>query len=136
MPQADPAKLAKNAIAAHWAATQEGWTATLEVADDYQPAPGSPTLLVADDGGAQLIGDAWLVRKTPLRITLRLTAFAAGRTEARAVVDNAVDFILANRPAGISRIESVPAVLDTRDRATGAYLAFITMPVIVRPLTA
>ena len=68
-----------------------------------------------------------------LRITIRLTAFAAGRSEARQVLDAAVDELLADRPAGITRIENVPAALDTRDRETGAFLASITMPVIVRP---
>ena len=58
---------------------------------------------------------------------------AAGRTEARELLDTAVDFLFSNRPAGIVRIENVPAALDTRDRETGAYLASITVPVTVRP---
>lgn len=138
MPQADPAKDIKAALAEAWAEEHEDWTVTLEVADDYQPVAGSPTLLVADDGGGSVHTDPWLARTRSdmLRIVIRLTAFARGRTEARTVVDAAVDELLAHRPAGIARIENVPAVLETRDRETGAYLASITVPVTVRPLTA
>lgn len=127
----DPAKTVKEALAAAWAEDQPSWTATLEVADDYQPTAGSPVLLVADDGGAEVNGGAWLVRKGPLQITLRLTAFARGRTEAREVVDAGTDFVLAQKP-GIARVENVSGVLETRDRDTGAYLASITVPVTVR----
>jgi hypothetical protein len=138
MPQADPAKDIKTALAESWAEEYPDWTVTLEVADDYQPVSGSPTLLVADDGGGAINSGPWLARSRAslLRITVRLTAFARGRTEARTMVDTAVDQLLADRPAGIARIENVPAVLETRDRETGAYLASITVPVTVRPLTA
>lgn len=132
MPQADAAKIIKTALEAHW--SDEDYTATLHVADDFNPQPGSPVLLVADDGGSPVTGGAWLARKDMLRITIRMTAFAAGRTEARELLDTAVDFLFSNRPAGIVRIENVPAALDTRDRETGAYLASITVPVTVRPL--
>jgi hypothetical protein len=37
------------------------------------------------------------------------------------------------KPPGICRIENVPAPIEDRDRATGAYLASITMPVLIRP---
>ena len=93
-------------------------------------------LLVADDGGDQVNPGAWLAGKGLLRITIRLTAFARGRTESRAVMDAAIDQLMANRPAEVARIENVPAVLDTRDRETGAYLASITMPVVVKPPAA
>lgn len=136
MPQADPAKGIKDAIAAAWAADEqrEDWSATLYVDPDFEPTAGSPVLLVADDGGAAVTGGPWLARRDMLRITIRLTAFAAGRTEARAVVDAAVDLITTTKPSGIARIENVPAVLETRDRETGAYLASITVPVTVRPV--
>jgi hypothetical protein len=130
--QADPAKAVKNCLASEWADSQ--WTATLEVADDYRPVAGHPTLLVADDGGNPVIGGAWMVGKDLMRKTLRLTAFARGRTESLDVVNAAIDFVVANRPAGLTRIENVSAVLETRDRATGAYLASVTVPVTVRPL--
>jgi hypothetical protein len=106
------------------------------VDDDYKPAAGKPTLLVSDDGGPRVVGDAWSLGQTPRRITLRLTAYAVGRDEARQVVDSAVDDILANRPAVLSRIEDVSGPLITRDRGTGAFLASITMPVIVKPVSA
>lgn len=131
MAQLDAAKIIKTALAQAWDGEQ--YTATLHVEDDFTPQPGSPVLLVADDGGAPVTGGAWLAGKGMLRITIRLTAFAAGRTEARELLDTAVDFLFSDRPAGIVRIENVPAALDTRDRETGAYLASITVPVTVRP---
>jgi hypothetical protein len=111
----------------------EHWTAVLEVHDEYQPVEGYPTLLVADDGGGPLNGGPWLAGRDLLRITLRLTAFARGRSEARQVVAEAVEFIRTSRPASISRIENIPAILETRDRSTGAYLASVVLPVVVRP---
>ena len=133
MPQRDPARDLKDALVDFFDAEHNGWTATLEVADDYHPVAGSPVLLVADDGGGALNDGAWMAGRGLLRIVIRLTAFARGRTEAREVVLAAIDFIQANRPAGISRIENVPAVLDTRDPETGAYLASIATAVVVKP---
>lgn len=127
----DYAKAVKDALAVDWAAQQPDWTVTLEVADDYAPTAGHPTLLVADDGGAALIGGAWLLDGTPYRPVLRMTAFAAGRTEARAVVVEAVKFVKVHKP-GIARIESISVPLITRDRDTGAVLASVTLPVVVR----
>lgn len=134
MPQADPAKAVKDALAAHVADQELDWTPTLHVDRDYDPTVSGAALLVADDGGAAVNGGPWLARKDLLRIVLRLTAFASGRTEARQVLDAAVDHLVANRPADIVRIENIPAVLDARDRETGAFLASITVPVTVRPL--
>lgn len=136
MPSPDPAKAAQEAVADRWSTVHPDWTATLHVDDDYMPTAGHPWLLVADDGGPRIFGGAWLVRKVPRRPLLRFTAFAVGRDEARECVDDAVDHILNNRPAAISRIEDVSDLLLTRDRATGAFLASITMPVIVRPITS
>ena len=133
MAQADPAKAVKTALADFFDGTV---SVTLEVPDDYTPVDGEPLLLVADDGGDQVSAGAWMAGRGLLRITLRLTAFARGRSEARAVIDAATDQLLATRPSELVRIENIPAVLETRDRETGAYLASITMPVVVRPITA
>jgi len=133
--QNDPAKDIKTALADYFAGVESSAVVTLEVPADYRPVISPPVLLVADDGGAALTGGAWLAGRDLLRIVLRLTAMAAGRTDARTLVSDAVEYLLANRPAGITRIENVPAVLDTRDRETGAYLASITMPVVVRPIS-
>lgn len=134
MAQVDPAKAIKTALADFFDDTDVA--VTLEVPDDYTPVDGEPVLLVADDGGTQVNPGAFMAGKGLLRITIRMTAFARGRTEARATLDAAMDHLLADRPAEVARIENVPAVLDTRDRETGAYLASIAMPVIVRPPTA
>ena len=134
MSQTDPAKDIKTALVSYFA--ESGVTVTLEVPDDYTPIAGQPVLLVADDGGTAVTGGAWMAGRGLHRITVRLTAFARGRTEAREVILAAIDHIQANRPAGISRIENVPAVLDTRDPETGAYLASIATAVVVKPPTA
>ena len=130
---ADPAMSVKDAVAAHCRGLHPKWKATLEVADDYQPLAGSPTLLVADDGGGMLNGGAWLIRRDLMRIDIRMTAFAKGRSEARTVLTDAIDIVVTTKPPGICRIENVPAPIEDRDRATGAYLASITMPVLIRP---
>ena len=134
MAQTDPAKDIKTALVSYFADSDV--TVTLEVADDYTPIDGQPVLLVADDGGTAVNAGAWMAGRGLHRITIRLTAFARGRTEAREVILAAIDHIQANRPAGISRIENVPAVLDTRDPETGAYLASIATAVVVKPPTA
>lgn len=134
MAQVDPAKAIKTALADFFDDTDV--SVTLEVPDNYTPVDGEPLLLVADDGGNQVSSGAFMAGKGLLRITIRMTAFARGRTEARATLDAAMDHLLADRPAEVARIENVPAVLDTRDRETGAYLASIAMVVIVRPPTA
>ena len=68
-----------------------------------------------------------------MRIDIRMTAFAKGRSEARTVLTDAIDIVVTTKPPGICRIENVPAPIEDRDRATGAYLASITMPVLIRP---
>lgn len=135
MVAADFAGDVQDALAADWASTHPTWTAVLHVDDDYQPTAGSPTLLVADDGGPAVHRGAWMVGKTAHRPILRLTAFAAGRDEALQVVGAGADYVLANKP-GIARVEDVSRPLVTRDRKTGAILASITMPVIVKPVIA
>jgi hypothetical protein len=144
--QRDPAKAVKDALAVSLPVKVPAVIVTLEVPDDYQPAPGKPVLLVADDGGAAVIGGPWLVGSDLMEITLRLTSFAAGRTEARQVLGDAVKELMAlvanRKPVAqvdkdlveaVARIEGVPPMTDTRDRATGAVLASIEIPVLVRP---
>lgn len=131
MPVPDYAKTVKDALAGDWSATQPTWTATLNVDDDYQPTMGAVTVLVADDSGPAIFGGAWTAPTSPRRMLLRLVAFAAGRSAARSAVDTAAQFVRTNKP-GVSRVEDFPAPLITKDRETGAFLASITMPVIVR----
>ena len=113
------------------------WHPTLHVDDDFRPTVSNVALLVADDGGPTLLRGPWMNfhgigARRPL---LRLTAFAKGREEARTVVQTAVDWVRSNHTsAGIARIEDVPDPDITRDRATGAYLASIIMPTVVRPV--
>lgn len=136
MPSPDPARAIRDGLASWWSLkSYPADNLTLHVDDDFQPAANAPALLIADDGDAtpQNLRQAWLLRKLPRRITIRITAFAVGRTQARELVDEAVDEIVANKPAQIARIEDVPAPLVTRDRDTGAWLASVTVPVTVKP---
>ena len=122
----------KDALATQWTTAHPTWSATLMVAANYNPTVGSPTLLVADDGGPRVVGDAWSVGLTPTRPLIRLTAYAKGREEALECVDAAVDHILANRPSEIARFENASHPVVTRDRATGAFLAYRSLPAVVR----
>ncbi|QFG10030.1 tail terminator [Mycobacterium phage IdentityCrisis] len=87
---------------------------------DWTPEEGA-LLTVADDGGPVL----WPVKS---HHTVRLTAYAAGRTEARRIVSLAAGKLAESspRPAGIANIASdMSGVLDARDKATGAMLASV-----------
>ncbi|SCX05980.1 hypothetical protein SAMN02799620_00791 [Mycolicibacterium fluoranthenivorans] len=105
--------------------------ATLEVPATFDVVAGTPVVLVADDGGPAVLSGAWMAKATPYLTVLRLTSYATGRTVARQTVVDAVEFVVANKP-GIARIESVSVPLITKDKETGAMLASITVPVIVR----
>jgi len=126
--QADGARIIKDAYAGWLASAYPNCTAVLEGDSSYQPAADRQQLLVADDGG-QLMCE---VLANPL---IRVTAFANGRTVARDIAAHAAGWIADNRPAGIARVKNVSALLVTKDRETGAYLASFTMPIIVRPTT-
>jgi hypothetical protein len=137
MPSPDTAKLTKDALASSWAAGMAPLvvTPTLHVDDDWRPAGNSVALLVADDGGPAILGGPWMVRLSPRRPLLRFTAFAKGRDFARVTAIDAADWVADHKKdCGIARVEDVSDPLITRDRATGAYLASVTMPVIVRPI--
>lgn len=76
-----------------------------------------PLLIVADDGGSAI----WPVKS---RHTIRLTAWAIGRTQARAIVALAAGKLGDGRPDGVANVErDMGGILDARDPATGAMLA-------------
>lgn len=131
MTMPDYAKAVKYALAADWAVSHTTWQPVLEVDDGYQPTVGAAVLLVADDGGPAVAQGAWTAKVSPRRTVLRMTAYAAGRDAALECVNAAADFVTAHKP-GIARVEDVSVPLITKDRATGAWLASITVPVIVR----
>ena len=128
---ADYAEAVMDALVADWAVSHPDWTAVLHLDPTTVPLPGAPVVLIADDGGPAIVKGPWLLNKSPRRTVLRLTATAAGRTEARETVITTSEFVVANRP-GIARIEDVSTPLITRDRDTGAWLASVTAPVVVR----
>ena len=92
----------------------------LSVPDKWTPADGA-LLIVADDGGPTM----WPMKS---QHTIRLTAYAAGRTQARAIVALAAGLLGDGRPAGVASINSdMSSILDARDRNTGAVLASVLM---------
>lgn len=125
--QADVADAVKE-----WFAAQDiGAHAALTVPANWNPRAGA-LLIVADDGGPTLL-------PVKSRHTIRLTAYAAGRTEARSVAALAAGKLAASRPRpqGIAHINSdVGGVLDARDKETGAYLASVLITVTARTVEA
>lgn len=106
-----------------WLATQSlGAEVRTNVAGGWKPADG-PVLVVADDGGPVL----WPVKSDH---TVRLTAYAAGRTEARRIVTLAAGRLAESYPR--VRRQRMGAVLDARDKSTGAMLASVLVPVHAR----
>lgn len=100
-----------------WLAPQlTGATVRLSVPDRWTPADGA-LLIIADDGGPAM----WPIKS---RHTVRLTAWAAGRTEARGIAALAAGLLGAGRPPGVLSVDSeMTAILDARDENTGAILA-------------
>jgi hypothetical protein len=90
----------------------------LSVPAKWTPADGA-LLIVADDGGPTL----WPIKS---QHTIRLTAWASGRTQARAIVSLAAGNLGDGRPPGVKHIDpEMGAVLDGRDENTGAVLASV-----------
>lgn len=92
----------------------------LNVPEKWTPADGA-ILVVADDGGPTI----WPVKS---QHTIRLTAYAAGRTQARAIVALAAGLLGTGRPTGVHSVSSdMSTILDARDRTTGAVLASVLL---------
>lgn len=121
--QADAADTIKN-----WLATQSlGAAVALMLPAGWTPRNGAQ-LIVADDGGPV----RWPIKS---RHMIRLTAYAAGRTEARRIAALAAGKLAASRPrpAGIAHVDGdMGAVLDDRDKETGGYLASVLITVHAR----
>lgn len=89
-----------------------------------------PLLIVADDGGPV----RWPIKS---QHTIRMTAWAAGRTEARRIVALAAGLLGDGRPTGVAHVESgMGGVLDARDKTTGAVLASVLVTVHARTVEA
>ncbi len=104
---------------ADWLAERiTGADVRLSVPDRWTPAAG-PLLIVADDGGPTM----WPIKS---RHTIRLTAWADGRTAARGIASLAAGLLGDGRPAGVISVDSdMGTVLDARDSNTGAILASV-----------
>lgn len=90
----------------------------MSVPPKWSPAGGS-LLIVADDGGTTM----WPVKG---RNVIRLTGWADGRTEARRVATLSAGLLGSGRPPGVRSVDSdMGAVLDARDKNTGAWLASV-----------
>jgi hypothetical protein len=85
-----------------------------------------PLLIVADDGGPV----RWPIKS---QHTIRLTAWAAGRTEARRIVALAAGKLGTGRPDGVVHVNAgMGGILDARDKTTGARLASVLVIVHAR----
>lgn len=103
---------------ADWLDARLTCPARLNVPERWKPADGA-VLVVADDGGPVL----WPIKS---RHTIRLTAWASGRTEARAIAAKAAGLLGSGRPTGVLSVDSdMGAILDARDKNTGAFLASV-----------
>lgn len=90
----------------------------LSVPEKWVPADGA-LLIVADDGGPAL----WPIKS---RHTIRLTAWADGRTLARGIAAYAAGLLGDGRPTGVAHVErDMGTILDARDPNTGAILASV-----------
>lgn len=92
----------------------------LNVPDKWTPSDGA-ILVIADDGGPTM----WPIKS---QHTIRLTSYAAGRTQARSITARAAGLLGDGRPPGVASIDSdMGAILDARDPNTGAMLASILL---------
>lgn len=105
-------------------AAEMGVEVRQNVPPDYK-ASDPAFLLVANDGGPM----AWPVATRP---TLRLTAFAAGRTEAVRVAGKAMGLLLCRRVPGIAHVAPGMSIIDDRDDKTKAFFASTTVLITLR----
>lgn len=97
----------------------------LNVPDKWKPTDRA-VLVVADDGGPA----QWPIMSMH---TVRLTAYADGRTKARNIVRLACGLLGYGRPTGIAHIaKEMSTILDARDADTGAVLASALLTVTAR----
>jgi hypothetical protein len=117
-----PAPLVKTALVSFLAS---GARVVRDVPDKWTPADG-PVVLVADDGGPL----NWPVMS---KNTVRVTVFAEGKDNARAIALRCLGHLHDTRIAGIaSTSRSGTTVLEARDPKTGADMASFTVPTTVR----
>jgi len=99
----------------------------LNVPEKWTTADGA-ILVIADDGGPVM----W---PTMSRHTVRLTAYAAGRTQARSIVALAGGLLGNGRPAGVHSVDTdMGGIIDARDTNTGAVLASALITVTSRTI--
>lgn len=85
----------------------------------------APVVVIADDGGAV----TWPVKS---RHSIRLTAWAATRTEARRLAARAAGELHAARIRGVVVPGESNSVIEARDNGTGARLASTLVPIHAR----
>lgn len=97
----------------------------LNVPEKWNPA-NKAVLVVADDGGPAM----WPIMS---QHTVRLTAYADGRTKARNIVRLACGLLGYGRPTGVTHVaREMSTILDSRDEDTGAVLASVLLTVTAR----
>ena len=103
---------------ADWLQERVSAEVRLSVPDRWTPADGA-LLIVADDGGPMI----WPIKS---QHTIRLTAWADGRSTARSIAGLAAGLLGSGRPTGVISVDSdMGTILDARDPNTGAILASV-----------
>ena len=111
-----------------WLSTEMGgFEVRLNVPEKWT-TESSSLLVVADDGGPV----QWPIKS---QHTIRLTAYASGRSEARAITSYAAGILGNGRPPGVVNIDrDMGGILDTRDPSTGAFLASVLLTAQARTI--
>lgn len=100
----------------------------LNVPEKWKPT-NTAVLVVSDDGGPAM----WPIMS---QHTVRLTAYADGRTKARSIVRLAAGLLGYGRPAGVIHISrEMGTILDARDKDTGAVLASVLLTALARTVS-
>ena len=123
----DVARSVKDYLKGEMATAFPTLTTGLELSPSWTKS-SAPALVVFDDGGPVRAAE-WPVATRPL---LRVTVWAAGRSEARSIAARALGSLLCKPVPGVSRIKPATMLLDTRDSNNGGYVATFTVNATAR----
>lgn len=127
---ADPAKVAKNYLAANLPPLVAAPTPTFGVVLPSGWTKSSPpALVVFDDGGSH----RWPMTTRP---TVRVTVWAAGRDRAREIASRAFGVLLSHRIPGIATITNPTGLLEAIDPNNGGVTVSFTVTAQARTLAS
>ncbi|WP_280393225.1 hypothetical protein [Nocardia wallacei] len=125
---ADPAKIAKNYLAAALPSLVASPSPTFGLVLPKDWTTGSaPAVVVFDDGGPS----TWPVSTRP---TVRITVWADGRDRARQIAGTALGVMLSHRIPGIASITNPTGLLEAVDSNNGGITVSFTLSAQARTL--